>query len=58
LTEILKKFHGQLFSIKNNKKYYFCSAFMFYLEKDENNIYHAYLDFDKFNAIATARHCL
>jgi len=28
------------------------------LEKDEHNIYHAYLDFDKSNAIVTAYHCL
>jgi len=41
LTEILKKFYGQLFTIKNNEKYYFCSALMLYLEKDEHNIYHA-----------------
>jgi len=58
LNEILKKFHGQLFLIKKNKKHYFCSALMFYLVKDEHNIYHAYLDFDKSNAIVTARHCL
>jgi len=30
---------------------------MLYLEKDKHNIYHAYLDLDKSNAIATARHC-
>jgi len=27
------------------------------LEKDEHNIYHAYLDFNKYNAIVTANHC-
>jgi len=43
LNEILKKFHGQLYSIIKNKKRYFCTALMLYLEKDEHNIYHAYL---------------
>jgi len=30
---------------------------MLYLEKDEHNIYHAYFNFDKSNAIVTAKHC-
>jgi len=28
---------------------------MLYLEKNEHNIYHAYLDFDKSNAIAETK---
>jgi len=30
---------------------------MLCLEKDEHNLYHAYLDFDKSNAIVTSKHC-
>jgi len=38
LTEILKKFHGQLFMNNEYVDPYFCNAFMLYLEKDEHNI--------------------
>jgi len=43
---------------KKKGNWYFCSALLIYLEKDEHNIYHAYLDFEKSNAIVTAYHCL
>jgi len=48
LTEMLKKFHGQLYYTKKNKKKYYCTALMLYLEKDEHNIYHAFV---------TSKHC-
>jgi len=43
LNKILKKFHGMLYIKYDYVNHYYCNALMLYLEKDEHNIYHAYL---------------